>query len=60
MKKSEMLKALYDDVDEFLEQDLNRSNLVDFILEKCIERGMLPPKTILKPLNIVDNSWDPE
>lgn len=30
------------------------------ILIKLEELGMLPPATIIQPLNVQDNAWDPE
>lgn len=42
MKRSEMLKILYDAVDYELATG-NNKNLVDVILDKCLELEMLPP-----------------
>jgi hypothetical protein len=48
VKRSEMLKKLYQDVDIFLSLEgspFNDENLVDFILDKVEEYGMKPPDT---------------
>ena len=69
MKRSEFLKELYKEVDNFL-LDSNNENLVDFIVTKCEEMGMLPP--IYKKFIAVEseyathqshdfvNEWEPE
>jgi hypothetical protein len=61
MKKSEMLKILYDAVDDgYYDMIANDVNLVDYILDKCLENGMLPPVTKLSHIDAYDCGWDPE
>jgi hypothetical protein len=43
MKRSEMLEKLYSAVDAHLETGDTEINMVDFILDKAVELGMMPP-----------------
>lgn len=56
MKKSEFLQMLYEDVDTFLSQPevYSKKNLIDFILDRCLRHGMLPPSK--EPFFLIKNA----
>ncbi len=45
MKRSEMLKFLYDTTDKFIANNTDE-NLIDVVLDECVKLGMLPPPSV--------------
>lgn len=59
MKRSEAVELIACLIDASTSQT-NCVVLADRIMTKLEEAGMLPPTTQLKPLNTIDNAWEPE
>ena len=59
MKKSEMLKKLYASVDEEILRN-SGINIVDYILDKCEEFGMMPPDVGFNGTYEPMHAWEEE
>ena len=61
MKRSEALEKIADTIYHSCETTwIEARKSADAVLTKLEEIGMLPPRTLLKPLNLEDNAWDQE
>lgn len=58
MKRSEMLKELYESADRFFESG-NKQNFVDFLLNECERLGMHPP-TVRDGAGGLSEYWESE
>lgn len=61
MKRSEAVEQVAETIYKSCETTwIEARRSADAAVAKLEEIGMLPPRTMLKPLNLEDNAWDSE